>query len=55
MPSADYVKIEDYFKEFSSDTYLLGLRLMYFSGLRVGEVGRVDLIYDVIYKDDKAF
>lgn len=55
VPSADYVKIEDYFKEFSSDTYLLGLRLMYFSGLRVGEVGKVDLIYDVIYKDDKAF
>ena len=55
VPSADYVQIEDYFKEFSSDTYLLGLRLMYFSGLRVGEVGKVDLIYDVIYKDDKAF
>lgn len=51
----DYEALEDYFKEYSSDTYLLGLRLMFFSGLRVGEVGQVDLIRDIIYKDDRMF
>lgn len=52
---AHYKLIENYFKENSSDNYVLGLRLMYFSGLRVGEVGAVDLMKDVLFQGDKAY
>lgn len=51
----NYKIIENYFKENSSDNYVLGLRLMYFSGLRVGEVGITDLISDVIFQGDKMY
>lgn len=51
----NYKIIENYFKENSSDNYVLGLRLMFFSGLRVGEVGVTDLISDVILQGDKMF
>lgn len=50
-----YKIIENYFKENSSDNYVLGLRLMYFSGLRVGEVGQIDLMSDVLFQGDKAY
>lgn len=43
----NYKLLESYFKQHSSDNYVLGLRLMYYSGLRVGEVGRVDLTRDI--------
>lgn len=51
----NYKIIENYFKENSSDNYVLGLRLMFFSGLRVGEVGITDLISDVIFQGDKMY
>lgn len=53
VPPNHFSLIEKYFSENSSDNYLLGLRLMYFSGLRVSEVGAVNLIDDVIYTQDK--
>lgn len=55
VPQEDFRKIEKFFEENSSDNYLLGLRLMYFSGLRVGEIGTVDLISDISYVDNKMF
>lgn len=55
VPEEDFKEIEKFFEENSSDNYLLGLRLMYFSGLRVGEIGEVDLINDVSYVDKKMF
>lgn len=55
VPDRHYKLIERYFAESSSDNYVLGLRLMYYSGLRVGEVGAVDLMSDVQFQDDKAF
>lgn len=55
VPLSDFKLIEQFFEENSSDNYLLGLRLMYFSGLRVGEVGEVDLINDVSYVGNKMF
>lgn len=55
VPSSDYKLIEDYFKDRSSDNYVLGLRLMYFSGLRVGEVKNVDLTRDITYKGDTMY
>lgn len=51
----DYDLLDSYFEEFSSDAYLLGLRLMYYSGLRVGEVGQVDLVRDIIRKDNRLY
>lgn len=55
VPKNDYDLIEPYFKDRSSDNYVLGLRLMYFSGLRVGEVGQIDLTRDIIYKGDAMY
>lgn len=55
VPKNDYELIEPYFKDRSSDNYVLGLRLMYFSGLRVGEVGQIDLTRDIIYKGDAMY
>ena len=55
VPEADYKLIEKFFEENSSDNYLLGLRLMYFSGLRVGEIGEINLIDDVNYVNSKMF
>ena len=55
VPEDVFMEIEKYFEENSSDNYLLGLRLMYFSGLRVGEIGLVDLINDISYVDGKMF
>lgn len=55
VPEEDFKEIEKFFEENSSDNYLLGLRLMYFSGLRVGEIGEVDLISDISYVDSKMF
>ena len=55
VPEENYKLIERFFEENSSDNYLLGLRLMYFSGLRVGEIGEVDLINDVSYVNSKMF
>lgn len=43
----NYKLLEEYFKQHSSDNYVLGLRLMYFSGLRVGEVAAIDLTRDI--------
>lgn len=53
VPTNHYTLIEKYFTDSSSDNYLLGLRLMYFSGLRVSEVGEVNLINDVKVAQDK--
>ena len=55
VPEDDFKKIEKFFEVNSSDNYLLGLRLMYFSGLRVGEIGQVDLISDISNVDNKMF
>ena len=55
VPEADYKLIEKFFEENSSDNYLLGLRLMYFSGLRVGEIGEINLIDDASYVNSKMF
>lgn len=55
VPADVYKEIDRYFEENSSDNYLLGLRLMYFSGLRVGEIGLIDLINDVSFVDKKMF
>lgn len=53
VPKEHYSLIEKYFIENSSENYLLGLRLMYFSGLRVSEVGAINLINDIVIDQDK--
>lgn len=54
--SKDHYKlIDEYFDEHSSQNYLLGIRLMYSSGLRVGEVKDLDLINDVSFVNKKIF
>lgn len=55
VTDSDYPLIDRYFSENSSDNYTLGIRLMYFSGLRVGEINQVDLINDVSCVDNKMF
>ena len=55
VPEQDFKLVEKQFIEYSSDNYLLGLRLMYFSGLRVGEIGLVDLVNDISYIDSRMF
>ena len=55
VPRDTYNLVESYFMDCSSDNYVLGLRLMYFSGLRVGEVGQIDLTKDIIYKGDTMY
>lgn len=55
VPANEYVRIRSYFSEHSSDNYVLGLELMMTSGLRVGEVGLIDLFKDISFRGDKAF
>lgn len=50
-----YPLIDSYIAQNSSDNYLLGLRLMYFCGLRVGEIGLIDLINDINMQNNKMY
>lgn len=51
----DFRLILDYFKLTSSDSYVIGLGLMYYSGLRVGEVYDTDISRDIIFHGDKTY
>lgn len=51
----NYDLLERYFKEHSSDNYVLGLRLMYYSGLRVGEVAAIDLTRDIFERNYQMY
>lgn len=55
VPDDQYPLIDGYIAQCSSDNYLLGLRIMYFCGLRIGEVSDIDLINDVFFQKNKMY